>query len=63
MFVALRTPRGEPADRAGVLFMETASGVPIAVRSWWYPAESYGYGFLYPRRIRPVVKHRPEESS
>lgn len=63
MFVALRTPRGEPADKAGVLLMETASGVPIAVRSWWYPAESYGYEFLYPHKIRPVAGQRQEESS
>jgi hypothetical protein len=63
MFVALRTPRGEPVDTASVLFMETASGVPIAVRSWWYPAESYGYEFLYPYRIRPVAEHLQEESS
>jgi hypothetical protein len=53
MFVALRTPRGEAADKPGVLFMETASGTPIAVRSWWYPAESYGYEFLYPRKVAP----------
>lgn len=51
-----------PMNKAGVLFMETASGVPIAVRSWWYPAESHGYEFLYPRRIRPVATHRREAS-
>jgi hypothetical protein len=35
------------------MFMETASGLPIAVRSWWYPAESYGYEFVYLQRITP----------
>jgi hypothetical protein len=63
MFAALRTARGEPSDKPGVLFMETASGVPIAVRSWWYPGESYGYEFLYPRTVRPVAEHRHEEPS
>jgi hypothetical protein len=53
MFFVLRTPRGEVADKAGILFMETASGLPIAVRSWWYPAESYGYEFVYPQKIAP----------
>jgi hypothetical protein len=51
MFFALRTSRGDAVDKAGVLFMETASGTPIAVRSWWYPAESYGYEFLYPQKV------------
>ena len=55
MFFVLRTPRGEAADKAGILFMETASGLPIAVRSWWYPAESYGYEFVYPQRTAPSV--------
>jgi hypothetical protein len=59
MLVALRTPRGEAADKAGVLFMETAAGTPIAVRSWWYPAESYGYEFLYPRTVRPSDHRSP----
>ena len=53
MFFVLRTPRGEAADKAGILFMETASGLPIAVRSWWYPAESYGYEFVYSQRTAP----------
>lgn len=62
MFGTLRTQRGEAADKAAVLFMETASGLPIAVRSWWYPAESYGYEFLYsrkaPRRADSVRRQR-----
>ena len=52
MFAALRTSRGEAADKARVLFRETSSDMPIAVRSWWYPAESYGYEFLYLHKIR-----------
>ena len=52
MFAVLRTSRGEAADKARVLFRETSSDVPIAVRSWWYPAESYGYEFLYAHKIR-----------
>jgi cobalamin biosynthesis Mg chelatase CobN len=29
--------------------METASGTPAAVKTWWYPGERTGYEFIYPR--------------
>jgi hypothetical protein len=49
MFHTLRTPRGIPVDKPELRFLETATDMPIAVRSWWYPAETQGYEFLYPR--------------
>ncbi len=29
--------------------METASGTPAAVRTWWYPGKRTGYDFIYPK--------------
>lgn len=49
MFFTLRTPRGEPVDKPEIRFMETASDMPAAVKAWWYPAETQGYEFVYPR--------------
>ena len=41
--------RRDPAKDATVAFYETAKGTPAAVKSWWYPGESTGYQFIYPR--------------
>jgi hypothetical protein len=49
MFFSLRTPAGEPADRPEIRFMETAADLPLAIRAWWYPADTQGYEFVYPR--------------
>ena len=29
--------------------METASGTPAAIRTWWYPGERRGYEFIFPK--------------
>ena len=49
-FFALRTARPEPAaNKPEIRFLETASDMPAAVQSWWYPSERDGYEFVYPR--------------
>jgi len=40
--------RDAPKD-ATVVFYESPRGTPAAVKSWWYPGESIGYQFIYPR--------------
>jgi hypothetical protein len=50
MFFALRAERPEPARDPEIRFMETATGMPSAVRTWWYPGERSGYEFVYPKR-------------
>ena len=42
--------RREPAKDATVSFYETPKGTAAAVKSWWYPGESTGYQFIFPRR-------------
>ena len=40
--------RDAPKD-ATVAFYESPRGAPAAVKSWWYPGETIGYQFIYPR--------------
>jgi len=49
MFFTLRTLPGEPVDKPEIQFMESAAGMPLAVKGWWYPADTQGYEFVYPR--------------
>jgi hypothetical protein len=49
LFFALSAERFEPASTPEVRFMETASGTPAAVQTWWYPGERTGYEFIYPK--------------
>ena len=63
--------RRDPAKDATVAFYETAKGTPAAVKSWWYPGESTGYQFIYPRRQavqiaketgRPILTTKTEDA-
>jgi len=33
-----------------VRFMETSGNTPPPIKTWWYPGNSTGYEFIYPRR-------------
>src|SRR5689334_25382547 len=39
LFFALPAERLEPASSPEVRFMETASGTPLAIKTWWYPGD------------------------
>jgi hypothetical protein len=41
--------RMKPADEPVVMFAERPSGEAPAVQVWFYPGETYGYEFVYPR--------------
>ena len=47
MLMAIPATRFEASTKPEIEFMETGSGVPNAVRGWWYPGETTGYQFLY----------------
>ncbi len=49
MFFAMRAERFEPASTPEVRFMETAAGMPAAIKTWWYPGERSGYELIYPK--------------
>jgi hypothetical protein len=49
LFFTIPAERLEPASSPEVRFMETPSGTPAAIRTWWYPGERRGYEFIFPR--------------
>ncbi len=48
-FFSYSAERPEPAATPEVRFMETAKGMPAAIKTWWYPGERIGYEFVYPK--------------
>jgi hypothetical protein len=48
--------RDAPKD-ATVSFYETPRGTPAAVKTWWYPGETTGYQFIYPRAQAKEIAH------
>ena len=49
LFFTIPAERFEPASAPEVRFMETAAGMPAAIKTWWYPGERTGYEFIYPK--------------
>jgi hypothetical protein len=49
LFFTIPAERLEPASTPEVRFMETASGTPAAIKTWWYPGERLGYEFVFPK--------------
>src|SRR6266404_1827342 len=41
--------RGTPPDKPEVTFAETRGGTPQAIKRWWYPGETTGEEFIYPK--------------
>lgn len=48
-FLAIPDERLRPADRPIITFDERPAGSPEAVRAWFYPGETYGHQFVYPK--------------
>jgi hypothetical protein len=49
LFFTIPAERLEAPSTPEVRFMETASGTPAAIKTWWYPGERRGYEFIFPR--------------
>ncbi len=47
--LALPNQRAEASDKPIVLFSERASGTPQAVKVWYYPGDTIGNEFVYPK--------------
>ena len=41
--------RFEAPTEPEIRFMETAEGMPPAIKSWWYPGRTIGWEFIYPK--------------
>jgi hypothetical protein len=59
-FMAISDYRLEPADDTVLTFIETASGYPKPVKSWFYPGRLDGLEFLYSKEQKAeIAAHAP----
>jgi hypothetical protein len=49
MFLTISAQRPKPSDDAELRFLETPAGQPAAVKTWWYPGNTIGREFIYPK--------------
>jgi hypothetical protein len=57
MLNSIPETRRDASGNPEVRFMETAKGHPNAVKTWWYPNETTGYEFIYPKdQARALAK-------
>src|SRR6476620_7552498 len=52
--LAVPNQRAEPSDKPIILFSERATGSPQAIKVWYYPGETIGNEFVYPKS--PAIK-------
>jgi hypothetical protein len=48
--LAIPHQRLEPSDKPVVLFSERPAGSPVAVKAWFYPGDTIGNEFVYPKK-------------
>ena len=61
-FFAISAHRNVVPEKPEVRFMETASSMPHAVRTWWYPGDSTGFEFIYPKEQARLLAKGLSES-
>ena len=49
MFLTINAIRPKASDDAELRFLETPAGKPAAVKTWWYPGNTIGREFIYPK--------------
>jgi hypothetical protein len=49
LFMTISAQRPKPSDDAELRFLENPAGQPAAVKTWWYPGNSIGREFIYPK--------------
>jgi hypothetical protein len=62
IFLTVSDQKMEPSNDAVVMFRETPKGAPRAIRAWFYPGETTGYEFVYPRRQALTIAKATHES-
>ena len=58
MFFGISANRADYPATPEVRFMETAAGMPPAVKTWWYPGDKAGYEFIYPKDQARLLAQR-----
>lgn len=49
LFMTISAQRPKASDDAELRFLETPAGQPAAVKTWWYPGNTIGREFIYPK--------------
>src|SRR5436190_5151978 len=60
--LAIPNQRLDPSDKPVVLFSERASGSPQAVKVWYYPGETIGNEFVYPKEQAMRIARETHQS-
>ncbi|HET9361171.1 MAG TPA: hypothetical protein VFO58_15580, partial [Vicinamibacterales bacterium] len=50
MLLTIPNKLAKAPENAEIRFMETPANTPSAIKTWWYPGNSTGYEFIYPRQ-------------
>ncbi len=50
IFLALAAERRDVTDETVVTFAERTTGTPPAIRYWYYPGDTIGHEFVYPKK-------------
>jgi hypothetical protein len=61
MFFTVPIERVTPPSQPEVRFMETPAGSPPAIKTWWYPGETTGWEFIYPKEHAQRLAKRSTE--
>jgi hypothetical protein len=61
-FFAIGAHRNVRPENPEVRFMETAATKPHAIRTWWYPGDSTGFEFIYPKEQARLLAKNSTES-
>jgi hypothetical protein len=61
-FFAIGAHRNVRPEKPEVRFMETAATKPHAIRTWWYPGDSTGFEFIYPKEQARLLAKNSTES-
>jgi len=60
--LAIPDQRLEPSDKPLVLFAERPAGTPQAVKAWFYPGETIGNEFVYPKSQAMAIAKATHET-
>ena len=59
LFLTISAQRPKPSNDAELRFLENPAGQPAAVKTWWYPGNSIGREFIYPKsQARRLAQRR-----
>jgi hypothetical protein len=65
-FLAISDKRLEPTGQPVIMFKESAKGTPRAIQAFFYPGDTYGKAFVYPRHEAQMIaqaNHEPVYAS